>query len=67
MSVRIKKFGIAAGLLLALSACLVGGNAVATGKDAAVAKEIQTKLQAEIPNASTRSTRRRLRAFTKLW
>ena len=51
MSVRIKKFGIAAGLLLALSACLVGGNAVATGKDAAVAKEIQTKLQAEIPNA----------------
>ena len=48
MSVRIKKFGIAAGLLLALSACLVGGNAVATGKDAAVAKEIQTKLPAGV-------------------
>ena len=51
MSPTLKKFGIAAGLLLTLGACLIGGNAVATGKDAAVAKEIQTKLQAEIPNA----------------
>jgi thiol:disulfide interchange protein DsbC len=51
MSPTLKKFGIAAGLLLTLGACLIGGNAVATGKDAAVAKELKTKLQAEFPKA----------------
>lgn len=51
MTVKIKKFGIAAGLLLALSACLVGGNAIATGAKDAPIKEIKAKLMAEFPNA----------------
>lgn len=45
----IKKIGVAASLLLTLGACLVGGNAIATGgKDAAI-KEIKAKLQTEFP------------------
>lgn len=52
MNLTLKKFGVAAGLLLTLGACLVGGNAVATGKDAAVLKDIKSKLQTEFPKAN---------------
>lgn len=47
----IKKFGVATSLLLTLGACLMGGNAIATGgKDAAI-KDIKAKLQTEFPKA----------------